>query len=85
MNMTHYKLAAYLKPVTASKYFSSAFHILPTDPNNLAIRFPSSSVTAPPKLITINKIKLKPEYFHTKTKICPQELDGHAGGKKDFN
>ena len=80
--MTHYKLAAYLKPVTASKYFSSAFHILPIDPNNLAIKFPSSFVAAPPKLITINKRKLKPEHFHTKTKVCPQELDRHAGEKK---
>ncbi|KAM1748112.1 hypothetical protein ACFX12_009138 [Malus domestica] len=46
--------ATNLRPVSASKYFSSAFHVLPIDPNTLAMRSPSCSVAPPPKLKTIS-------------------------------
>lgn len=47
--------STYLRPVIASNNLSSAFHILPTDPNNFAIRSPSSSVADAPKLMTIEQ------------------------------
>ena len=54
--------AIYLRPVIASNNFSSALHNLPTDPNNLAIRSPSSSVADPPKLITTKCKQIRDPY-----------------------
>ena len=59
--------AKYLRPVTASNNFSSPLHILPTDPNNLAIMSASSSVADPPKLITIECKKIKEHYHFDET------------------
>jgi hypothetical protein len=74
--------AIYLRPVIASNNFSSALHILPTDPNNLAIRSPSSFVADPPKLITTKCKQIRdPSILMFFTKVDAKESTANKNYK----